>query len=149
MTSTTKPFQTLSVPLPSIISTKFEQPLLGSNYLLLDIKPSPDGGLTDGTKVEIRIKDTALFSFVSVLEKTREKAVYMKKQAALDEADDLRTHPSFSNSCVLLIEIVSALYTSPVGPGPSAARGELTNMMAVANATPPPPPPDAPPGYDA
>ncbi|EIN11054.1 hypothetical protein PUNSTDRAFT_64772 [Punctularia strigosozonata HHB-11173 SS5] len=78
-------FESLSVPLHSILSTKFEQPYFGANYVTIDIKPSPEGGLTDGTKAEIRVKDQGLFGFVSVLEKTRERAIYMKRQAALDE----------------------------------------------------------------
>jgi WW domain-binding protein 2 len=77
------------VPLYSIIGTKFEQPYFGSNFVTIDIKPSPEGGLTDGTKAEVRIKDQGLFGFVSVLEKTRERAIYMKRQAASDE-DTLR-----------------------------------------------------------
>lgn len=71
------------------MSTSFEQPYFGSNYLSVDIKPSPDGGLTFGTKAEIRLKDRGIFEFVSVVEKTRERAIYMKRQAANDE-DTLR-----------------------------------------------------------
>ncbi|KAI0265070.1 hypothetical protein BC834DRAFT_825642 [Gloeopeniophorella convolvens] len=81
---------TLTIPLPSILSTKFEQPYLGSNYLSIDIKPSPEGGLTLGTKAEIRLQNQGLFQFVSLLEKTRERAVYMKRQMQ-DEEETLRT----------------------------------------------------------
>lgn len=49
------------------------------------MKPSPDGGLSEGTKAELRFKDRAMFEFVSLLEKTRERAIYMKRQAAEDE----------------------------------------------------------------
>jgi len=86
------PLQSLSVPLPSLLSTKFEQPYFGSNYLEVEIRPSPAGGLTEGTKAEIRFKDKGLFEFVSVLDKTRERAVYMRRQVA-DEEDGL---PSYS-----------------------------------------------------
>lgn len=79
----------LSVPLASILATSFEQPLFGSNYLSFDIKPSVDGGLTPGTKAEIRLKDRGLFAFVSLLEKSREKAIYMKRQME-SEVDTLR-----------------------------------------------------------
>jgi hypothetical protein len=48
-----------------------------------------------GTRAEIRVRDQALFGFVNVLEKTRERAVYMRReQAANDEADGLRASPS-------------------------------------------------------
>ncbi|KAI0320222.1 hypothetical protein OF83DRAFT_1081743 [Amylostereum chailletii] len=78
-------FESLSIPLPSVLSTKFEQPYIGSNYLTIDIKPSPEGGLTDGTKAELRFKNQPLFQFVSVLEKTRERAIYMKRQMQEEE----------------------------------------------------------------
>lgn len=82
-------FDSLSVPLTSILSTKFEQPYFGQNYLIIDIKPALDGGLTDGSKAEVRLKDKGLFEFVGSLEKTRERAIYMKRQSA-DEEEGLR-----------------------------------------------------------
>ena len=78
-------FDSLSVPLPSILSTKFEQPTFGSNYLTFEIRPSPEGGLSDGTKAELRFKNQALFQFVSVLEKARERAIYMRRQIQAEE----------------------------------------------------------------
>lgn len=78
-------FESLTIPLPSILSTKFEQPYFGPNYLTLDIRPSPEGGLNDGTKAELRFKDKGLFEFVGTLEKTRERAIYMRRQSAEDE----------------------------------------------------------------
>ncbi|KAF9463067.1 hypothetical protein BDZ94DRAFT_1289985 [Collybia nuda] len=78
-------FESLSIPLHSILSTRFEQPTFGANYLSFDVKPSPDGGLAEGTKAELRFKDRAMFEFVSLLEKTRERAIYMKRQAAEDD----------------------------------------------------------------
>jgi hypothetical protein len=79
--------------LHQIISTKFEQPTFGANYLVLEIAPSADGGLVRGTTAEIRFKDQALFGFVRMLEKTREHAIETRSnnQAAADEADGLRT----------------------------------------------------------
>ncbi|CCM02319.1 uncharacterized protein FIBRA_04411 [Fibroporia radiculosa] len=100
-TSKSSPLESLSVSLTSLLTTRFEQPIFGSNSLLVDIKPAPEGGLTDGTKAEIRFKDKGLFEFVGVLEKTRERAVYMKRQMA-DEHDSLPTYtpaeagPSYS-----------------------------------------------------
>ncbi|ETW84219.1 hypothetical protein HETIRDRAFT_146807 [Heterobasidion irregulare TC 32-1] len=78
-------FESLSIPLHSLISTKFQQPMLGANYLSLEIKPSPEGGLRDGTKADIRLRDQGLFQFVSMLEKTRERVIYMRRQALEDE----------------------------------------------------------------
>lgn len=83
--------ESLSVPLSSILSTAFEQPMFGANYLTFEIRPSPEGGLVDGTKAEIRFKDQGIFEFVGALEKTRERAIYMKRQKAEeDEEDGLR-----------------------------------------------------------
>ena len=64
------------------------QPTFSANYLAIDIKPSPGGGLSEGTKAEIRFKDQGMFSFVSALEKSRERALFMKREAAMGE--DLR-----------------------------------------------------------
>ena len=82
-------FDSLSVPLASIVSTSYEQPVFGSNYLTFEIKPTPDGGLSAGTKAEIRLKDQGIFQFVSSLEKSRERAIYMKRQME-SEMDTLR-----------------------------------------------------------
>jgi len=96
-----KGFNSLNLPLLSIVSTRFEQPSLGSNYLSIDIRPSPDGGLTTGTKSEIRLKNQGIFQFVSLLEKTRERAVYMKRQMR-DEEESLRKMAPFSCYCILI-----------------------------------------------
>ncbi|KAK7061282.1 hypothetical protein R3P38DRAFT_2828599 [Favolaschia claudopus] len=99
-TSTADPaFESLSVPLPSILSTKFEQPTFGSNYFTFDIKPSADGGLTSGTTAEVRFKDQPMFQFVAVLEKTRERAIYMKRQEVEnDEGPPVYTSPTEGSS---------------------------------------------------
>ncbi|KAH9062266.1 hypothetical protein EDB87DRAFT_1559428 [Lactarius vividus] len=86
-------FNTLNLPLHSILSTRFEQPYLASNYMSIDIRPSPDGGLTPGTNAEIRLKNQPIFQFVSSLEKTRERAVYMRRQIQ-DEEDTLPAYAS-------------------------------------------------------
>jgi len=92
-------FDSLSVPLHSILLTKFEQPTFGSNYLTFEIKPTPGGGLTNGTNVEVRFKDRAMFEFVSLLEKARERAIYMARQLR-DEEEGLPTYtiPAESSS---------------------------------------------------
>jgi hypothetical protein len=83
--------ESLSVPLHQILSTKFEQPMFGANYFTFEIAPAPSGGLTRGTRGELRVRDQALFSFVNALEKTRERAVDMRReQADTHEADGLR-----------------------------------------------------------
>ncbi|VDB89992.1 unnamed protein product [Peniophora sp. CBMAI 1063] len=116
--STTAPLQSLSIPLTSILATKFEQPMLGANYLSIDVRPSPEGGLSDGTRLELRSKGGPLFQFVSVLEKTRERAIYMKRQMQ-EEQESLPA------------------YASPSTLGVASGRpgGSSTPM-------------DAPPGYD-
>lgn len=83
-------FESLSIPLTAILSTRFEQPLLGSNFLSVDIRPATSGGLTEGSRAEIRMKEKGIFEFASLLDKTRERAVYMKRQQA-DEEEGLRT----------------------------------------------------------
>lgn len=83
-------FESLSVPLHAILSTKFEQPYFGANFLAFEIKPSPEGGLAEGTQAEIRLRDRAMFEFVSLLEKTRERAIYMKRQAVTEDEEGLR-----------------------------------------------------------
>ncbi|KAK0190410.1 hypothetical protein F5146DRAFT_1194110 [Armillaria mellea] len=87
-------FESLSVPLHSILSTKFMQPTFGANYF--------DGGLTIGAEVEVRFKGQAMFQFVGLLEKARERAIYMKRQAVQDE-DILPRYdsPAQSSSVVL------------------------------------------------
>ncbi|KDQ64113.1 hypothetical protein JAAARDRAFT_27738 [Jaapia argillacea MUCL 33604] len=87
------PFESFSVLLPSIQSTKFEQPYFGANFLTLEVKPASDGGLTEGTKVEIRLRDQGLFGFASLLEKARERAIYMKR-SQLAEEDNLPQYTS-------------------------------------------------------
>ncbi|KAF4619713.1 hypothetical protein D9613_004810 [Agrocybe pediades] len=90
-------FESLSVPLHSILTTKFVQPTFGANYLTFEVKPSPEGGLTDGTTVEVRFKDRAMFEFVSLLEKSRERAIYMKRQAP-EEEEGLPTYTAPAES---------------------------------------------------
>ncbi|KZV86407.1 hypothetical protein EXIGLDRAFT_724847 [Exidia glandulosa HHB12029] len=78
------PLQSLSVPLLHVLATSFQQPVFGANYFAFDVRPVPNGGLTSGTKVEVRFKDRGLQEFIGTLEKVRERAMYMKR-----EEDDL------------------------------------------------------------
>ncbi|KAH8822151.1 hypothetical protein DL96DRAFT_1620334 [Flagelloscypha sp. PMI_526] len=81
-------WESISIPLTSILSTRFHQPTFSGNYLSVEIKPSPDGGLTEGTNAEIRFRDTPMLQFIAVLDKTREKAIYMKRDA--NDGESLR-----------------------------------------------------------
>ncbi|KAI0306878.1 hypothetical protein B0F90DRAFT_1622760 [Multifurca ochricompacta] len=94
---------TLTLPLPSILSTRFEQPYLGSNYLSIDIRPASDGGLTSGTKAEVRFKSQGIFQFVSLLEKNRERAIYMRRQMQ-EEEETLRKLIPFTCLLILILQ---------------------------------------------
>jgi len=97
----TQSLQSLSIPLLSILSASYEQPMFGANYISFEIKPSPDGGLTKGTKAEIRLSDRGILQFWEVLQKPRERAIYERRSMALEEEEGL------------------PLYTSPVATGSS------------------------------
>lgn len=90
--------------------TRFEQPTFATNFLTFEIKPSPDGGLTDSTKAEVRFKDRAMFEFVSLLEKSRERAIYMRRQIAEDE-EGLREYCWLvANYCRVNLPVSSHVY---------------------------------------
>ncbi|KAF5365141.1 hypothetical protein D9757_013256 [Collybiopsis confluens] len=95
-------FDSLTVPLPNILSTRFEQPTFGANYLSFEIKPSTGGGLANGTSAELRFKNQAMFQFVAILEKTRERAIYMRRQAAPDDDLPSYTSPAESSSVTVV-----------------------------------------------
>ncbi|KAF9782977.1 hypothetical protein BJ322DRAFT_1100774 [Thelephora terrestris] len=105
---TAPPFESLSVPLSSMISTSFQQPLLGSNFLAMSISPSPEGGLTDGTKAEVRCSGR-LFEFAAALDKTRERAVEAMKNQDLELEDGLPVYSTDGPASAV--------------PGPSTATG--------------------------
>ncbi|KAJ7638410.1 hypothetical protein FB45DRAFT_786673 [Roridomyces roridus] len=127
-------FDSLSVPLLSILSTKFEQPsVLPSlyetvttftapklgNYVIFEIRPSAEGGLVKGTMAEVRPKDGGLvFGFYGTLQKAREAAIFRKRQ----EAENEQGLP---------------VYTSPT-------EGSSTSSAGVSTV-----PVDSPPGYEA
>jgi len=92
-------FTSLSVPLDSVLATRFEQPYLAANYLAFEIRPVPDGGLPPGTRAELRIKDRPMFQFVSTLEKVRERSLYMRRQSLdEDEGPPMYTSPAAESS---------------------------------------------------
>jgi len=110
----------LSVPLIALLSTKFRQPLLSGNHLEIDIEPSPEGGLTNGTNAEIRLKDRGLYEFACALDKSRERAVEVRRNRGGEEGEGL---PEYSSSTV------------PSIGGPSTASGGV-------------PRPEEPPAYE-
>ncbi|KAF5371299.1 hypothetical protein D9758_004262 [Tetrapyrgos nigripes] len=95
-------FDSLTVPLPAILSTKFEQPTFGGNYLTFEIKPSSGGGLTAGTNIELRLKNRPMFEFVAILEKTRERAIYMRRQPPEEDGLPTYTSPEESGSVSMI-----------------------------------------------
>ena len=72
-----------------MISTSFQQPVLGSNFIAMSISPSPEGGLTNGTKAEVRCSGR-LFEFAAALDKTRERAVEAMSNQDPELEDGLR-----------------------------------------------------------
>jgi hypothetical protein len=66
--------------------------MFGANYISFEIKPSPDGGLTKGTKAEIRLSDRGILQFWEVLQKPRERAIYERTSIALEDEEGLRAY---------------------------------------------------------
>jgi len=115
------PYTSLSIPLFQIVSTSFVQPIFGSNHLLMAIRPTPEGGLVEGTKAEVRFKDRGVFEFAKVLEAARERALHRESQ---------------NNEEAL------PMYSGPPYAGPSSAAAGGSQSTAIH------PPEDAPPGYE-
>jgi hypothetical protein len=78
-------FDTFSVQLLSLLAIQYKQPHFASNYIALDIKPAPGGGLTEGAMAELRLKDRGVFELSGTLEKSREKALYKKRDEMLNQ----------------------------------------------------------------
>ncbi|KZS91202.1 hypothetical protein SISNIDRAFT_414319 [Sistotremastrum niveocremeum HHB9708] len=123
-------FRSLSIPLLAILSTSFQQPFFGANYLAMELKPAADGGLVHGTKAEIRFKDRPMFEFISILEKSREREQFRKRETEFE--DELRMCCSFHCSAdrsLILNPLRAAMYSSasgsrvdtPVPPAPGPA----------------------------
>jgi len=90
----TSSFESLSVPLLAILSASFEQPMFGANYISFEIKPSPEGGLTKGTKAEIRLHDRGILQFWEQLQKPRERAIYERRSKAEEDDEGLPVYTS-------------------------------------------------------
>lgn len=116
--------------------------MFGSNFLSFDIRPSPEGGLTKGTKAELRFKDRGMFEFVNTLEKVRERAVYMKREEEAEQ-DALRASLlNCFNGSLSHIMCAAAYASSSATPTPHQAP-------LPGSATAGPVPNEAPPGYEA
>jgi len=81
-------FESLSIPLLSILSASYKQPMFRANHILFEIKPSPEGGLTDGTKAEISLNDRSILQFWEQLQKPRERAIFERRAKALEEVEE-------------------------------------------------------------
>ncbi|KIJ57116.1 hypothetical protein M422DRAFT_238685 [Sphaerobolus stellatus SS14] len=130
--SAAAPFDSVSVPLINILSTSYKQPVFGTNYVAIDIRPTSGGGLTEGTKAEIRINDQGIFGFWNALQKMREMAVEKKRTRAGE--DEL---PSYD-----------APPYDPFAAGPSRTQAPGHQPIAT-GAGSGGIPSDAPPGYEA
>ena len=93
-------FETLSAPHTALLAIKQEPPKLFNSTprFLLDIAPAPGSTSTNTsecTRAELRCKgDKEAFArFAAALDKTRERAIYMKRQSA-EEEEGLRRCPS-------------------------------------------------------
>ncbi|KAG8741977.1 hypothetical protein FRC10_002135 [Ceratobasidium sp. 414] len=75
----------LSLPWLSVLSTSFVQPYFAANYLSMDVKPAPDGGLELGTRVEARLTDQGMFEFIKRVENVRAKAIERAREARLGD----------------------------------------------------------------
>lgn len=109
-----------------MISTSFQQPLLGSNFLLVSVSPSPEGGLTDGTKAEVR-SSGRLFEFAAALDKTRERVVEAMRTRDPELEDGLRELLGWDFQVLDVAHTLLATYSTggPASelPGPSTATG--------------------------
>ncbi|KZT60800.1 hypothetical protein CALCODRAFT_448280 [Calocera cornea HHB12733] len=122
------PYASLSLPLPAILSTSFQQPIFGSNHIVLSLAPTPGGGLTQGTKAEVRFRDRGAFEFVKVLEAARERAVHKERERG-DEGLPVYEAPPPAHGAA-----------PSSSAGPSTTTTGPTGSMSV--------PEDAPPGYE-
>ncbi|KAG9088678.1 hypothetical protein FRC07_012489 [Ceratobasidium sp. 392] len=83
--------ESLSLPWLSVLSTSFVQPYFAANYLSMDVKPAPDGGLVLGTRVEARLADQGMFEFIKRVEGVRARAIERAREARLAVYDQPST----------------------------------------------------------
>ena len=61
-------------------------------YISFEIKPSSEGGLTQGTKAKIRLTDRGILQFWEQLQKPRERTIYEKRSKAEEDEEGLRAY---------------------------------------------------------
>lgn len=71
-----------------MLQSEFKQPFFSGNYLSLNVHPVSGGGLPGPTTVEIRFHDQGLFGFVELVDKLRNTAIALRREAR--EANILR-----------------------------------------------------------
>jgi WW domain-binding protein 2 len=80
-----RPFKSFTGLYQSILSTKYEQPWWGGNYISFSLIPTPDGGLAGGAgavvKCELRVDGGGLFQFCSAFQNEIERARQRKLDA--------------------------------------------------------------------
>ncbi|KAI0326695.1 hypothetical protein GY45DRAFT_65361 [Cubamyces sp. BRFM 1775] len=83
----TPAFESFVVPLECILSTRYEQPFVGANYLALSVKPTRGGGLpeVESVGIEVRLKGKGIYEFTCALDKARECAIYMRRKSAEED----------------------------------------------------------------
>ncbi|KDN47399.1 hypothetical protein RSAG8_03539, partial [Rhizoctonia solani AG-8 WAC10335] len=81
----TRKLESLSLPWVYVLSTSFVQPYFAANYLAVDVRPAEGGGLTLGTKAEVRLTDRGMFEFINMVESVRSKAIERAREARLGE----------------------------------------------------------------
>jgi len=96
------PIESLSLPHHFILSNKFEQPFFFSPYLTMVVHPSPDGGLTPDTVVEVRFPDRGMFAWVQLFAQTREAAIAKRREDKLDEALPVYVPPTTTTSTTVV-----------------------------------------------
>jgi len=83
--NTARPFKSFTGLYQSILSTKYEQPWWGGNYISFSLIPTPDGGLTGGAgavvNCELRVDGGGLFQFCSAFQNEIERARQRKLDA--------------------------------------------------------------------
>lgn len=77
--------ESLSLPWLSVLSTSFVQPYFAANYLSMDIRPAPDGGLSLGTTAQVRLIERGMFEFIKSVEGVRNSAIERAREARMGE----------------------------------------------------------------
>ncbi|KAH7343173.1 hypothetical protein B0J17DRAFT_641283 [Rhizoctonia solani] len=90
--------ETISLPWISVLSTSFVQPYFAANYLAMDVRPAEGGGLTLGTKAEVRLTDRGMFEFIQILDRVRNAAIEKAREERLGEPLPVYNQPQSSTA---------------------------------------------------